>query len=99
MCLVVNNDRKGGQYGQKCYAYSRVDSETSERLDMLSGITKRSKSNLAGAAISDYAAKETAIMAGIEAGLADRDAGRVISHEDVMNGIDDMIAQWGQKKS
>jgi Predicted transcriptional regulator len=76
----------------------RVDSETSERLDFLVGITKRSKSYLAGAAISDYVAKEMAVMEGIEAGLADRDAGRVVPHDKVMDDIDDLIGQCGQSK-
>lgn len=77
----------------------RVDPETSNRLDSLAATTKRSKSFLASLAISDYAEREMAIMAGIEAGIADRDAGRILPHEEVMDNIDRIIDQWGRNNS
>jgi len=77
----------------------RIDPETSVLLDHLAAATKRSKSFLAGAAISDYVEKETAILAGIEAGIEDREAGRVVAHEKVMDNIDQIIDEWGQNKS
>lgn len=76
----------------------RVDQETNRLLDVLAESTKRSKSFLAGAAISNYAAREMEIIAGIEAGMADRDSGRVIPHDDVMDNIDHVIGRWGQDK-
>lgn len=76
----------------------RVDQETNRLLDVLAESTKRSKSFLAGAAISNYVEREMEIIAGIEAGMADRDSGRVIPHDDVMDNIDHVIGRWGQDK-
>jgi predicted transcriptional regulator len=42
---------------------------------------KRTKSCLAGAAIADFVARELAIIEGIDRGLADMRAGRVLPHQ------------------
>jgi predicted transcriptional regulator len=42
---------------------------------------KRTKSCLAGEAIADFVARELAIIEGIDRGLADMRAGRVLPHQ------------------
>ncbi len=65
----------------------RLDESEKEKLARLAAHTSRSKSYLAGKAISDYVDRELAIIEGIEAGLDDMRAGRVLSHEDAMSRI------------
>lgn len=62
----------------------RLDTATKERLDKLAAATRRSKSYLAAEAITDYVARELAIVEGIQEGLEDMKAGRVVPHEDAM---------------
>jgi len=70
----------------------RLDSATKARLDELAQHTRRTKSFLAGEAITDYVERELAIIAGIERGLADMKAGRTTSHEAAKRRIRDTIA-------
>jgi predicted transcriptional regulator len=65
----------------------RLSPELKERLGKLAEHTHRTKSFLAGEAIAGYVARELEIVAGIERGLDDMKAGRVISHEDAMADI------------
>ncbi len=53
--------------------------ETSKRLDTLSLITRRSKSFLANEAIERYLAEEEAFVTSVRRGVADADAGRLLS--------------------
>jgi predicted transcriptional regulator len=53
--------------------------ETSKRLDDLASLTRRSKSFLANEAIERYLAEEEAFVASVHIGIADADAGRVVS--------------------
>ena len=57
----------------------RVSAEMKNKLGQLAQETRRSKSFLAGVAVADYVARELEIVAGIQLGLADIAAGRVIS--------------------
>jgi predicted transcriptional regulator len=77
----------------------RVSSETRERLEKLATSTRRSKSFLAAEAIDAYVARELEIMEGIERGLEDMRAGRVIPHEQAMARIDATIAAAAKKRS
>lgn len=70
----------------------RLSSATKEKLAELAQHTRRTKSFLASEAIADYVERELAIVAGVQRGLADMEAGRVTPHRDVMNEIDDIIA-------
>lgn len=70
----------------------RIDPETKRRLDALSKRSKRSKSNLAIAAINAYIDLETSHLSEIEAGIADVDAGREVSHEKVAA----WLKTWGK---
>ena len=69
----------------------RLPEATKERLGRLAERTRRSRSFLAGEAISAYVERELAIIDGIEQGLADMEAGRIVPHEDVMAEIDAII--------
>ena len=69
----------------------RLTPELKARLGKLAERTQRSKSFLAGEAIGNYVERELEIVAGIERGLDDIKAGRVVPHEDVMADIDATI--------
>jgi len=77
----------------------RVSPEIRERLEKLAVSTRRSKSFLAAEAIEAYVARELEIMEGIERGLEDMRAGRVIPHEEAMARIDATIAAAAKKRS
>jgi len=62
----------------------RLSAETKDRLERLAGQTKRSKSYLAAEAIAAYVDHELAIVEGIERGLDDMRADRVVPHADAM---------------
>ncbi len=69
----------------------RLSPKLKARLGKLAERTQRSKSFLAGEAIGNYVERELKIVAGIERGLDDMKAGRVVAHEDVMADIDATI--------
>ena len=69
----------------------RLSPEVKDKLGRLAEATRRSNSFLAAEAIEAYVARELEIVAGIEAGLADVKAGRVISHEEVVAKLDAII--------
>ncbi|WP_342362928.1 CopG family ribbon-helix-helix protein [Terrarubrum flagellatum] len=62
----------------------RVSSELKDKLEHIAKATRRSKSFLANEAIARYVETEAEIIAGIEEGLEDVKAGRVIPHEQVV---------------
>ncbi len=65
----------------------RLPETTKEQLGRLAERTRRSRSFLASEAIAAYVAHELAIIEGIERGLADMEAGRVVPHEEAMRQI------------
>ena len=65
----------------------RLPSELKEGLSRLAARTRRSKSFLAGEAIAAYVARELEIIEGIERGLEDMKAGRVVPHDEAMRRI------------
>ena len=65
----------------------RLPEATKEQLGRLAERTRRSRSFLAGEAIANYVQRELAIIEGIERGLADVKAGRVVPHEEAMRRI------------
>ena len=71
----------------------RLDRETKSQLERLARHTRRTKSFLAGEAISDYVERELAIVEAIERGLADVEAGRVTPHDDAMRRLRTTIEQ------
>ena len=62
----------------------RLPPELKARLGELAERTQRTKSFLAGEAIAGYVDRELEVIAGIERGLVDMKAGRVVAHEAVM---------------
>ena len=69
----------------------RLSSETKAQLGLLATATRRSKSFLAAEAVAAYVAREQAIILGIEQGLADMQAGRIVPHEEAMAELDALI--------
>ena len=76
----------------------RLSPELKARLGTLAERTQRTKSFLAGEAIGGYVERELEIVAGIERGLDDMKAGRVVSHEDVMADIGATIEKAKTKR-
>ena len=69
----------------------RLSNETKAQLGLLATATRRSKSFLAAEAVAAYVAREQAIVAGIERGLADMQAGRTVPHDEAMAELDALI--------
>ena len=70
----------------------RIDAATKRRLDALARRSKRSKSFLAAEAITAYVEAEEWQMGEVLAGIADADAGRVVSHDRVVK----WLKSWGK---
>ncbi len=62
----------------------RLPAATKKQLSKLAARTNRTKSWLAGEAITTYVARETEIVSGIERGLAEMKQGKVVPHADAM---------------
>ena len=69
----------------------RVSSETNAKLERIAKATERSKSKLLAGAIDAYIESERQFLDGIERGLADLKAGRVIDNDEMMRWLD----SWG----
>lgn len=69
----------------------RMDEKIKAKLDRLASNTRRSRSFLAAEAVSSYVEHELAIIDGVQRGLADADAGRVVSHDKAMDEVDAAI--------
>jgi len=76
----------------------RVPADLKKQLGRLANHTKRTRSYLASEAIADYVARELAIIEGIERGLEDMRAGRVIPHQQAMHRLRNTIARAAKKK-
>jgi predicted transcriptional regulator len=70
----------------------RLTPEVKERLGRLADTTHRTKSFLAAEAITSYVAREAEIIEGIERGLADAKAGRLVPHDEAMARLEATIA-------
>lgn len=62
----------------------RLSPDTKAKLARLAEGTRRSRAFLAGEAVAAYVERELAIAEGIERGLADVEAGRLVAHEEAM---------------
>lgn len=67
-------------------------------LDALASATRRSRSFLSAEAIRTMLASEMEIVRGIECGLADMDAGRMVSHEQAMKRVNATIERVAHRK-
>ena len=70
----------------------RLDAPTKRRLDAPARRSKRSKSFLAAEAITAYVEAEGWQTSEILAGIADADAGRIVSHDRVVK----WLRSWGK---
>jgi predicted transcriptional regulator len=77
----------------------RLPQEIEDKLGRLASSTRRTKSFLAGEAIADYVRRELDIIEGINRGLEDVRAGRVVPHEQAMAELDAAIAATPQRKT
>jgi predicted transcriptional regulator len=77
----------------------RVSAETKEKLGKLAHDTRRSKSFLAAEAVSAYVERELEIIEGIQRGLADVEAGRVVPHDEAMAEIYAVIEAAKHRKT
>ena len=71
----------------------RVSAETKRKLERIAAGTRRSKSFLAGEAVSAYVERELEIIEGIKRGMADVEAGRVVSHDEAMAEARRIVAE------
>ena len=62
----------------------RVSTDLKEKLDRLAADTRRSRSFLAAEAVSDYVARELAIVEAVSRGLDDVAKGRTVPHDEAM---------------
>lgn len=65
----------------------RISPDVKEKLARLALDTRRSKSFLAGEAVVAYVERELEITGGIQRGLSDVEAGRVVPHDAAMAEI------------
>lgn len=77
----------------------RVSPELKERLGRLAHDTRRTKSFLAAEAVAAYVDRELAIIEGIQAGLRDMEAGRMIPHEQAVAEIQAVIDAARRRKA
>jgi predicted transcriptional regulator len=69
----------------------RVSADVKEKLGQLSRNTSRSRSFLAAEAIATYVDRELLIIEGVLQGMADVDAGNVVSHEEARAEVNALI--------
>ena len=69
----------------------RIATDTKRKLERLAADTRRSKSFLAAEAVSAYVERELAIIDGVQRGLADVEAGRVVPHDSAMDEVQAVI--------
>jgi RHH-type transcriptional regulator, rel operon repressor / antitoxin RelB len=70
----------------------RIDLATKQRLDALAKRSKRSKSFLAAEAIAAYVESEEWQLGELEAGIAELESGKAVSHEKVAKWMN----SWGK---
>jgi predicted transcriptional regulator len=76
----------------------RLPAATKKQLGKLADRTSRTKSYLAGEAISAYVARELAIVSAIERGISDMKRGRVVPHVEAMAKLRASVATANAKK-
>ena len=72
---------------------ARVDEETLDLVDRLSKARGRSRAWFAARAIEQVARSEAELLAFIQEGIDDLEAGRFIEHEEMKAELDAMIAR------
>ena len=69
----------------------RITPEVKDKLGRLAQGTRRSRSFLASEAVEAYVSRELEIIDGVQRGLADVAAGRVVSHDAAMQELQAVI--------
>ncbi len=69
----------------------RVSPDLKARLGRLAEVTQRTQSFLAAEAIEDFVSRELEIVEGILRGMADFEAGRVVSDEEMKRRTGELI--------
>ncbi len=69
----------------------RIGADVKDKLDRLARSSRRSKSFLAAEAVAGFVERELEIIEGLQRGLADVERGRVVSHEQAVAEIDEVI--------
>lgn len=77
----------------------RVPSDVRDKLDRIAVGTRRSRSWLAAEAVTAYVEHELSIIEGIQQGLADVAAGRVVPHDVAMREVEEAIARVKAKRN
>ena len=77
----------------------RLPAELKDRLGLLAEKTRRTRSFLAGEALADYVERELAIIEGVQRGLDDMQAGRVVPHDEAMRRIRGTIAKAAKRQA
>jgi predicted transcriptional regulator len=75
----------------------RVSPEIKKRLGRLATHTQRTKSYLAGEAIATFVEQELSVIEGIQRGLDDMHAGRVVPHKTAMRRLRATVARAPRK--
>ena len=75
----------------------RLSPEIKEKLGRLAHDTRRTKSYLAGEAVSAYVDRELDIIDGVQRGMTDVRAGRVVPHDQAMAEIDALLEAASRK--
>jgi predicted transcriptional regulator len=76
----------------------RISPEVKRRLGRLADRTRRTKSFLAGEAITDFVDRELAIIGGIRRGIDDMQADRVVPHKQAMRRLRATVARAAKAK-
>jgi predicted transcriptional regulator len=76
----------------------RLRPEVKEQLGELAERTRRTRSFLGGEAIAAYVARELDIIEGVQRGLEDMRAGRVVPHDEAMRQIRATIAKAAKER-
>ena len=77
----------------------RLEPEVKAGLTARARATRRSRSFLAAEAVAAYVAREASIIAGIEEGLADAAAVRVVPHDGAMDELEGVIEAAIRRRS
>lgn len=85
---------KSAPAGRSALLTVRIPGELKKRLDGLAVVKARNRSQIALEAIQIYVEEEEEQLAGIDEGLRDAEAGRLISHSRVKR----YLRSWGSKR-
>ncbi len=77
----------------------RLPNAVKDQLGVLADRTRRTRSFLAGEAIAAFVRRELEIIDGVERGLRDLRAGRLVDHEAAMDELDEVIERAAKDKA